>query len=327
MQAFSYKRVDDPAGAVKTLQSSRDAQFLAGGTTLIDLMKLDVQSPTQLVDINHLPLDKIEVTPNVVRIGAMVRNSDLAYHEAIQKSFPVLSQALLSGATPQLRNVATVGGNLLQRTRCPYFRDIIWPCNKREPGSGCAALEGYNRTHAILGTSEKCIATHPSDMCVAMMALEAVITTLGPNGNRKIPISKFYVAYGDDPAKENVLEPAELITAVELTPTPWFTRSYYLKVRDRASFEFALVSVAAVLEVTDGAIRSARIALGGVATKPWPAQNAEQQLIGARPEHATFVKAAENALRDAKPYKFNSFKVELAKRAIVRALTNVAAMS
>jgi xanthine dehydrogenase YagS FAD-binding subunit len=327
MQAFSYKRIDDPAGAVKTLQSSHDAQFLAGGTTLIDLMKLDVQSPAELVDINHVPLDKIEVTPNVVRIGAVVRNSDLAYHEAIQKQFPVLSQALLSGATPQIRNVATVGGNLLQRTRCPYFRDIIWPCNKREPGSGCAALEGYNRTHAILGTSEKCIATHPSDMCVAMMALEAVITTLGPAGNRKIPISKFYVAYGDDPAKENVLEPAELITGVELTPTPWFTRSYYLKVRDRASFEFALVSVAAVLEVTDGTIRSARIALGGVATKPWRAEAAEQQLTGARPEHTAFAQAAETALRDAKPYKFNSFKVELAKRAIVRALTNVAAMS
>src|SRR5712671_5984545 len=216
MQAFTYKRADDPAGAVKTLQSSRDAQLLAGGTTLIDLMKLDVQSPAELVDINHVPLDKIEVTPNVVRIGAMVRNSDLAYHEAIQKHFPVLSQALLSGATPQLRNVATVGGNLLQRTRCPYFRDIIWPCNKREPGTGCAALEGYNRIHAVLGTSEHCIATHPSDLCVALAALDATVRLSGPRGERTVPLTDFHLVPGDHPERETVLEPGELITGVDV---------------------------------------------------------------------------------------------------------------
>jgi xanthine dehydrogenase YagS FAD-binding subunit len=327
MEPFSYVRADDPAAAVKQVSGQARAEFLAGGTTLLDLMKLNVQSPIRLVDINPLPLAKIEVTDRGVRIGALVRNSDLAYHEAVRKRYPVLSEALLSGATAQLRNMATVGGNLMQRTRCTYFRDTAWPCNKRTPGSGCAALEGFNRSHAVLGTSDKCIATHPSDMCVALAALDAVIHTQGPKGARKLPIGDFYVAYGEDPAKETVLRHGELITAVELPNTAFFARSHYLKVRDRASFAFALASVAAALEVKGGMITAARLALGGVATKPWRSAAAEKVLVGARPEKATFVAAARAALRGAKPRKFNAFKVELSRRTIVRALATVAGMA
>jgi xanthine dehydrogenase YagS FAD-binding subunit len=279
------------------------------------------------VDVNPLPLAQIEVTDAGVRIGAMVRNTELAYHEEIRKRYPVLSEALLSGATPQVRNMATVGGNLLQRTRCTYFRDTAWTCNKRQPGSGCSALDGYNRSHAVLGTSEKCIATHPSDMCVALTALDAVIHTQGPRGARNIPITEFYVAYGEDPARENVLEHGELITAVELPNRDWFRRSHYLKVRDRASFEFALASVAAALEVKDGKITAARLALGGVATKPWRAAAAEKALVGAKPEEAAYTAAALAALEGAKPQKFNAFKIELARRAVVRALSVVGEMA
>src|SRR5437899_8125295 len=221
MQPFTYVSTSEPAAAVKQVSGEPRARFIAGGTNLIDFMKLDVESPTRLVDINPLPLDKIEVTDAGVRIGAMVRNSDLAYHDVIRQRYPVLSEALLSGATPQIRNAASVGGNLMQRTRCTYFRDTAWPCNKRQPGSGCAALEGYNRSHAVLGTSEKCIATHPSDMCVALVALDAVVKTQGPAGERGIPITDFYVAYGEDPAKENVLQHGELITAVEIPHKDW----------------------------------------------------------------------------------------------------------
>jgi xanthine dehydrogenase YagS FAD-binding subunit len=245
----------------------------------------------------------------------------------VRTRYPVLSEALLAGATPQIRNMATVGGNLMQRTRCPYFRDTFWPCNKRQPGSGCAALEGFNRSHADLGTSDRCIATHPSDMCVALAALDAVIHTLGPRGERKIPFGEFHVSYGDDPAKETVLQPGELITAVGLPATAFFRRSHYLKVRDRAAFEFALTSTAAALEIKDGTIRSARVALGGVATKPWRSTEAEKALVGAKAEKTTFVAAAKAALRGAKPQKFNAFKVELCRRTIVRALTVVADMA
>jgi len=276
------------------------------------------------VDVNPLPLDRIHVTDAGVRIGAMVRNSDLAFHDTIRQRYPVLSEALLSGATPQIRNMATVGGNLMQRTHCTYFRDTAWPCNKRQPGPGCAALEGYNRSHAVLGTSEKCIATHPSDMCVALAALDAVIKTQGPRGERSIPITDFHVAYGDDPARETVLEHGELIIAVELPHTPFFSRSHYLKVRDRSAFEFALAAVAVALEVKAGKISAARLALGGVATKPWRAVAAEKVLIGAEPGEAAFAAAARTALQGAKPQKFNAFKIELARRAIVRALTVVA---
>ncbi len=327
MELFTYVRTDEPAAAVKQVSGEARARFLAGGTNLLDFMKLNVESPTELVDVNHVPLDKIEVTDAGVRIGAMVRNSDLAYHEAIRKRYPVLSEALLSGASPQIRNMATTGGNLLQRTRCTYFRDTAWPCNKRQPGSGCSAIDGYNRSHAVLGTSTKCIATHPSDMDVALVALDAVIITQGPKGVRKIPITDFYVAYGDDPARETVLEHGELITAVELPNTAFFARSHYLKVRDRAAFEFALASVAAALEVKDGKITAARVALGGVATKPWRAVEAEKVLVGAKPEEGTYAAAARAALQGAKPQKFNAFKIELARRTIVRALITVGGMA
>jgi xanthine dehydrogenase YagS FAD-binding subunit len=326
MELFTYVRAEEADGAVKQVSAEAKADFLAGGTTLLDLMKLNVQNPARLVDINHLPLARIEVTEKGVRIGALVRNTELAYHDTIRKRYPVLSEALLSGATPQIRNMATVGGNLLQRTRCTYFRDTAWPCNKREPGSGCSALEGYNRSHALLGTSEKCIATHPSDMCVALAALDAVIRIQGPKGERSVPFNEFHVPYGEDPARENVLEHGELITAVELPNTPFFARSHYLKLRDRAAFEFALTSTAAALEVKDGTIRAARVALGGVATKPWRSAEAEKVLVGAKPERATFVAAAKAALRGTRPQKFNAFKVELCRRTIVRALTVVAEM-
>jgi xanthine dehydrogenase YagS FAD-binding subunit len=327
MEPFAYVRADDPATAVRQVAGDRRAAFLAGGTNLIDHLKLYVESPDRLVDINHLGLNQIEVTETSVRVGALVRNSEMAYHEAIRTRYPVLSEALLSGATAQLRNMATTGGNLLQRTRCPYFRDTAWACNKRQPGTGCAALEGYNRSHALLGTSDQCIATHPSDMCVALAALDAVIRTRGPKGDRAIPFGEFHVAYGDDPARENVLEHGELITAVEWPHRDWLRRSHYLKVRDRASFEFALASVAAALEVNDGKITSARVALGGVATKPWRAMEAERVLVGAAPNAEVFEAAARAALRGAKPQKFNAFKVELARRTIVRALTTVAALA
>src|SRR5437660_1610450 len=327
MEIFTYVRAQEPAAAIKQVGGEARAKFLAGGTNLIDHMKLNVESPAGLVDINQLPLTRVEVTDAGVRIGALVRNSELAYHEIIRERYPVLSEALLSGATPQLRNMATVGGNLLQRTRCTYFRDTVWPCNKRQPGSGCSALDGYNRSHAILGTSEQCIATHPSDMCVALAALDAVVHTQGPAGSRSIPITEFHVAYGEDPARETVLQHGELVTAVELPNTAFFRRSHYLKVRDRAAFEFALVSVAAALEVQRGTITAARLALGGVATKPWRASGAEQVLVGAQPGKDAYAAAAAEALREARPQKHNGFKIELAWRAIMRALATVGGLA
>jgi xanthine dehydrogenase YagS FAD-binding subunit len=323
MELFTYVRKDDPAAAIKQAGEEARAKFLGGGTNLVDLMKLYVETPARLIDINHLPLGKIEATDAGVRIGALVRNSDLAYHEAIRTRYPVLSEALLAGATPQIRNMATVGGNLMQRARCPYFRDAYWPCNKRRPGSGCSALEGFNRSHAVLGASDKCIATHPSDMCVAMAALDAVIHTLTPKGERKIPFGEFHVGYGDDPAKETVLQPGELITAVELPAKAFFQRSHYLKVRDRTSFEFALASAAVAMEVKDGIITAARVALGGVATKPWRSAEAEKALVGAKPGEDAYVAAAKAALQGAKAQTHNAFKIELAKRVIVRALTEL----
>jgi xanthine dehydrogenase YagS FAD-binding subunit len=323
MKPFSYIRLEQTAAAIKQVNGDAGAKFVGGGTNLIDFMKLAVETPTALVDINRLPLAEIKVTEGGARIGALVRNSDLAWHDVIRKDYPVLSEALLSGATPQIRNMATVGGNLLQRTRCTYFRDISWPCNKRDPGSGCAALEGDNRSHAVLGTSDKCIATHPSDMCVARVALEAKIEVQGPSGERQIPIGEFFVSYGEDPAAETVLERGDLITAVCLTASTLYSHSHYLKIRDRAAFEFALASVAAAMEIKEGRIAAARVALGGVATKPWRATEAEQALVGARPERASFAAAAEIALEAARPRKFNAFKIELAKRAMIRALTVV----
>jgi xanthine dehydrogenase YagS FAD-binding subunit len=323
MNPFTYSHANRPEDAVAAVAKNPHAAFVAGGTTLVDLLRLDVMAPDALVDVNALPLAKIEALPGGgVRIGALVRNSDLAHHATIRKRYPVLSEALLSGASPQLRNMATVGGNLMQRTRCYYFRDAISPCNKRQPGSGCAAIGGYDRIHAVLGTSDKCIATFPGDMPVAMAALDAVVHTRRPNGTeRTIPLADFHVSYGDDPARESVLEHGELITGVELPAVPWFARSTYLKVRDRASYEFALASAAVALDLERGdRIRAARVALGGIATKPWRSPEAEKVLTGAKAEEATFRAAADAALKDARPQRSNGFKIELAKRTLTRAL-------
>jgi xanthine dehydrogenase YagS FAD-binding subunit len=324
MQTFQYAKA---ATVEKALAAANAGKFIAGGTTLVDLMKLSVEQPQGLVDINPLPLAEIEQLPTGgLRIGALVRNSDLAWNAEVQKSYAVLSQALLSGASPQLRNMATTGGNLMQRTRCAYFREPTagapggYGCNKRTPGTGCAALDGHNRTHAILGTSEHCIATHPSDMCVAMAALEAVITVEGPKGKRTIPIADFHKLPGDTPHIENALEAGELITYVDLPRPVEGAKSVYLKLRDRASYEFALASAAVVARVESGHIRYVRVAMGGVGTKPWRSHEAEAALMGKPAEAAHFRAAAEAALAGAKPLAENAFKVELAKRCLVRTL-------
>ena len=322
MNLFTYTRAADAGAAAQSVAADQHAKFLAGGTTLIDLMKLNVEQPTTLIDINRLPLNQI-VIKDGVRIDANVRNSDLAQNDSIKQMFPALSEALLSGASAQLRNMATTAGNMMQRTRCYYFRDTASPCNKREAGSGCSAIDGYNRIHALLGTSEQCIATHPSDMCVALSAFDATIIT----NQRKIPINQFYVAYGEDPAKETVLNHGEMITAVELPNTPFFAKSHYLKTRDRASYEFALASAAVALDIEAGMIKQARVALGGVASKPWRSVEAEKVLVGQKASDELYAKAADASMQDAKPQKFNAFKIELAKRTIVRALSTVAAMA
>jgi xanthine dehydrogenase YagS FAD-binding subunit len=324
MQTFQYTKA---ANIDKALAAASGAKFIAGGTTLVDLMKLSVEKPSGLVDINLLPLDKIDKLPGGgLRIGAMVRNSDLAWSDDVKRDYAVLSQALLSGASPQLRNMATTGGNLLQRTRCVYFREPTAGtpggdgCNKRTPGTGCAAMDGFNRMHAVLGTSEACIATHPSDMCVAMAALEAVIHTEGPKGKRTIPFADFHKLPGNTPQIENALEPGELITYVDLPKPVADAKSVYLKLRDRASYEFALASCAVVAKVEAGHIRHVRVALGGVGTRPWRSHEAEAALLGKPATAEHFRRAAEAALVGAKPRKDNAFKIELAKRCIVRTL-------
>jgi xanthine dehydrogenase YagS FAD-binding subunit len=320
MQAFQYNRVSDIEGAIGA-GSAAGVKFVAGGTTLIDLMKLHVEQPTIVVDINSLPLDRIEKTADGgLKIGTMVRNSDLAHDATVQQEYPVLAQALLSGASPQLRNMATTGGNLLQRTRCYYFRDTAYPCNKRNPGSGCAAIDGYHRIHAILGTSEHCIATHPSDMAVALMALEATVQIQGTRGQRTVPLQEFYFVPGSTPERENVLMPGELIISVTLPPLARGTRSYYLKRRDRASYEFALASAAVVAQIQGQRIQRIRVALGGIGTRPWRSLEAEQALAGRDASEQHFHVAAEAALRDARPLHDNAFKVELAKRTLIRTL-------
>jgi xanthine dehydrogenase YagS FAD-binding subunit len=328
MNPFTYTRAADAQAAVHGLATNPGARLLGGGTNLVDLMKMGVERPRQLLDINRLPLAQVAELPNGggIRIGALVRNSDLAEHPLVTARYPVLSEALLSGASPQLRNLATTGGNLLQRTRCYYFYDPAFPmCNKRNPGSGCGALDGFNRMHAILGQSDQCIATHPSDMCVALAILDAVVRAQGPSGERTIPIGDFHRLPGNTPNLDTNLQPNELITAVDLPALPFVTRSHYLKVRDRASYAFALVSVAAALELENGMIKSARLALGGVAHKPWRATKAEQALTGRKASADSFRAAAEAELAAAEGYKYNSFKIELAKRAITQALTTVAA--
>ena len=327
MKIFALNRTTDPAQAVaraskaKTAQQGAEIRFIGGGTTLIDLMKLNVEQPQTLIDINRLPLDKIEALPDGgLTIGAVARNSDLAFHPLVRKNYAVLSEAILSGASAQLRNMATTAGNLLQRTRCVYFREAAMPCNKREPGSGCGAINGFNRSLAILGTSEQCIATNPSDMNVAMAALEATVHVRGTKGERAIPIADFHVLPGNTPDRETVLEPGDLITHVTLPPPAPGNRSLYLKLRDRTSYEFALASAAVVITAANGKITRARIALGGVGTKPWRSTEAEGELTDQPATEATFRKAAAAALRGAKPQSQNGFKVELTKRCLVHAL-------
>lgn len=326
MHTFEFVRPADSAAAVaiaaqaKTAQQGADVRFVAGGTTLLDLMKLNVETPAQIIDINRLPLDKIEATPDGgLKIGATVRNSDLAHHPTVERDYAVLSHAILNGASAQLRNMATTAGNLLQRTRCMYFRDTAMPCNKREPGTGCPAITGANRMLAILGTSEHCIATNPSDMCVAMAALEATIHVQGLKGARTIPIGDFHLLPGSTPNRETVLEPGDLITHVTLPP-PVASRQVYLKLRDRTSYEFALASAAVMITVIGGEVTRARIALGGVGTKPWRSPEAEAVLVGGSVNQLNFRKAAEAALRDAKPQTENAFKIELARRCLTHAL-------
>jgi xanthine dehydrogenase YagS FAD-binding subunit len=327
MHTFEFERATDSAAAVataaqaKTAQQGADVRFVAGGTTLLDLMKLNVETPARVIDINRLPLDKIEATPDGgLKIGATVRNSDLANHPTVKRDYAVLSQAILSGASAQLRNMATTAGNLVQRTRCVYFRDTAMPCNKREPGTGCAAITGANRMLAILGTSEHCIATNPSDMCVAMAALEATIHVQGPKGVRAIAIGNFHLLPGTTPYRETVLEPGDLITHVTLPPPVAGSKQVYLKLRDRASYEFALASAAVVITVAAGKVTRARIALGGVGTKPWRSPEAEAALVGEAVNQTSFRNAAEAALRDAKPQSENGFKIELAKRCLTHVL-------
>jgi len=311
--------------ASQTVQSGAQVRFIGGGTNLVDLMKLDVERPTQVIDINRLALNEItRQGDGSLRIGALTRNSDLAHHPDVLKSYPVLSQALLSGASGQLRNMATTGGNLLQRTRCTYFRDTAFSqCNKRQPGSGCAAIGGNNRINAVLGTSEHCIATHPSDMAVAMTALDAQVHIVGIRGERDVSIGEFYKLPGTTPNIENVLEPGDLITYVTLPALPPEARSHYLKLRDRAAYEFALASAAVVVEMDGNRIRHARIVLGGVGTKPWRSEAAERALAGKPAEEKHFQAAADAAVHGAKSYGENGFKIELAKRSVVRALTTV----
>ncbi|WP_250622927.1 FAD binding domain-containing protein [Pinirhizobacter soli] len=332
MEPFVFSRATDPGKAISaaakssTAQQGAEVRFVAGGTTLLDLMKLNVERPRQVIDINHLPLADVERTPDGgLKIGALVRNSDLAHHPQVQRDYAVLSQALLSGASGQLRNMATTGGNLLQRTRCVYFRDTNMPCNKREPGSGCSAIEGFNRTLAILGTSEHCIATNPSDMNVALTALEAIVVIRGTTGERRVPIGEFFLLPGDTPQRETVMMPGDLITHVILPPPHPGARSHYLKLRDRASYEFALASAAVVIAVEGGKITHARVAMGGVGTKPWRSPEAEQALQGQLPNEHTFATAAVAALHPAKPQSQNGFKVDLAQRCLTHALSTVVA--
>jgi xanthine dehydrogenase YagS FAD-binding subunit len=327
MHIFEFIRPKDSAAAIaaaaqtKTAQQGADVRFMGGGTTLIDLMKLNVETPARVLDINRLPLDKIELMPNgSLKIGATVRNSDLAYHAKVQQDYSVLSQAILQGASAQIRNMATVGGNLLQRTRCVYFRDTAMPCNKREPGTGCPAITGHNRTLAILGASDHCIATNPSDMCVALAALEATIHIQGTKGPRAVAFGDFHLLPGETPHRETVLEPGDLITHVTLPPPVAGTMHLYLKLRDRASYEFALSSAAVVITIATGRITRARIALGGVGTKPWRSPEAEAALVGKPANDASFRQAAEAALRNARPQSENKFKIELARRCLTHAL-------
>ena len=322
---FSYARAGSIAEALSLMAGSPGAKFIAGGTNLVDLMKMDVEQPRALIDISRLPLGLVEATPGGgLRIGALVPNSDLAYHPLVEGRYPLLSSALRSGASQQLRNMASSGGNLLQRTRCAYFYDLATPCNKRAPGSGCSAIGGLNRMNAILGTSESCIAVHPSDMCVALAVLEATVHVTGPSGDRVNAMADFHRLPGDEPQRDNTLAPDELVTGIELPPRGFAEHYTYLKIRDRLSYAFALVSVAVGLELDGGKITEARFALGGVAHKPWRNAAAEAALRGQPAEEASFAPAADLVLREAKGFGHNDFKIDLARRAIIRALSQAA---
>lgn len=323
MKAFTFQRVAAADEAARAIGARPSAMFLAGGTTLIDLMKVEVLTPDTVVGVRHLAMSSIDVSDDAIVVGANVTNSQLAWHPVVRSRYPVLTEAILSGATTQLRNMATVAGNIMQRTRCPYFRDVHASCNRRQPGSGCDALTGFNRGHAVLGTSEKCIATHPSDMCVALVILDAVVHTVRPNGTtRTIPFAVFHKTPGDTPHVEVALEHGELITHVVIPHLPAARRSHYLKVRDRASYEFALASAAVMLDLDGETIRAARLGLGGIATKPWRSIEAEHSLTGRKVTGDTFREAAEIALAGALAREHNRFKIELAKRTIVRAFTS-----
>ncbi len=321
MRPFKFSSANDARNAVQTVSANQAAKFLAGGTNILDLMKEDVERPTALVDVSRLNLTQIKSANGNLSLGALAKNTDTANHPLVRQNYPLLSQAILAGASQQIRNMATNGGNLLQRTRCSYFYDVAMPCNKREPGTGCGALEGINRMHAIFGWSEKCVAVYPSDMSIALVALDAVVKVQGADGKeRSIAFADFHRLPGDTPEKDTNLNHGELITAIELPKNNFAGRSYYLKVRDRASYAFALVSVAAALETNGNRIKQARIAMGGVAHKPWRAMEAEKMLVGKEATEANFKLAAEAEMKGAKPLEHNKFKVELGSRAIVRAL-------
>jgi xanthine dehydrogenase YagS FAD-binding subunit len=325
MRPFSYK-VPSSIGQA-TSDFGQNSDFVAGGTTLIDLMKLEVMTSSLLVDINRLPMRGIELASDGLRIGALEKMSDVAQNQEVVANYPVISQALLKSASAQLRNMASMGGNLLQRTRCGYFRDVSTPCNKRQPGSGCSAIDGWNRTHAILGTSSSCVATHPSDLAVALVALDASILLQSGNNDRLVKLDDFYRVPGETPDRENQLKPGELITEIRVPRLPWAQRSAYLKIRDRESYEFALTSVAVALDVDANNVRDARVAVGGVGTKPWNLPKVREALIGRPLNQETFEAAAKLATEGAKPLRHNGFKVELVQRAIVRALMNLGGLA
>ena len=325
MRSFEYTRAESPEAAVKSMAAKPQGRFLGDGTNLLDLMKDDIESASDLIDLTRLDLTAITETADGLSLGALAKNSDTGNHELVRKNYPLLSQAIFAVASAQIRNMATNGGNILQRTRCPYFYDTAMPCNKREPGSGCGAVEGLNRMHAIFGASEKCVATHPSDMAVALAALDAKVRVKTPAGEeRVIPFSEFHRLPGDQPERDNTLEHGELIVAIELPKNRFKDHSYYLKVRDRASYAFALVSVAAALEMDGGSIKAVRLAMGGVSHKPWRALKAEEFLKGKEPTEENFTAAADAEMAEAKPLEHNAYKVELGRRAIVRALQKAA---
>jgi len=327
MRPFAYERANTLDAALAALADDRPTAFLAGGTTLIDLMKLDVMRPERVVDINAMGLDRIEIGGSVLRLGASVRMTDAEMHPDLRRRVPMLTDSLALAASTQIRHMATLGGNVLQRTRCPYFRDVSWAaCNKRAPGSGCAALEGFNRSHAVLGTSDSCIATYAGDFAQALIALDAVVDVAGSGGRRQIPFAALHVPPGRSPDVETTLAPDDLILGFEMAVEPWFSRSLYLKIRDRESYEFALASAAVALDLDGSTVRQARIALGGLATVPWRARAAEQALAGRTLDEASCQIAAEAALSEAQPREHNSFKIELGRQTIMRALLQAAAM-